>query len=839
MHKLKLLSAIVISAVLMTSLTSCSLTDKESEEQTEVSITTETTQKTKREYSDKELASDLGDFYTINCVYDKTATNGIYEIGFPLSGSSYNSVMCGDKLYYIQENSQYEDGILYGYYQINIVDANKFELIDSIEIPDSYLKPSLISFNGSVYFTYCDFALLKYYVMEIVENDDTSYSLEESTYMESVIFGEDYPEVVTEEGGPSSAVVQSLNYDDGVAVFVNLYGCQNLYFDEAKVVFIEKDSVTELRFPEENNCMGNLMDGAFTYGDKYMVFVGDYDIYVVDLETKTFSNQLIPYNLASAYNISYDTDNKILLNTLSGFYKIDPRQNDMKQLLDYNRVVGDTSVLYNSKFLFEKNGSYYFICDIVSKDDFLDGDLYYYGTSHTKVFKVSPSDNPYGDREVIDIASSVSDPQFVRRVKEFNESNDKYFLRFSIYDGSDPTMPKTLLGDSIPSYVLDNCYSYENYIKSEAKREEAQMMVLDNIGRIDVLYDFGLNGLLDSGDYCEDLSEYVASDNLINDGNYYMNVIDAKRKQDGSLYVMPITFEINGLALELNATDNSYTALDYFNDNGGITLEEYAALMDKLGLVFDPFAFRGMKCEVFNELISNESDVLFSDDDCTVQVDKERLAELVTYSDGIPTEDDLDGIYLELGQYAHFEYSRCSDASGFLSLSFVYEDDEDIEPDEVVNDVRIFGIPSTDGRGITADLSSCVSMKKDCDDKEGAWEVIRYFMTCSSDFCYRDYSINRNENERFQDEYFMGSQLIYTFSGDNYLDSGDYQAACMSSMEDTIDQIQGFRFRDAKVIALYISPLNDYFDGEITMDELLNSIEISEQSIKDNNKDQE
>ncbi|MBO7453145.1 MAG: hypothetical protein J6U54_22665, partial [Clostridiales bacterium] len=77
MHKLKLLSAIVISAVLMTSLTSCSLTDKESEEQTEVSITTETTQKTKREYSDKELASDLGDFYTINCVYDQTATNGI------------------------------------------------------------------------------------------------------------------------------------------------------------------------------------------------------------------------------------------------------------------------------------------------------------------------------------------------------------------------------------------------------------------------------------------------------------------------------------------------------------------------------------------------------------------------------------------------------------------------------------------------------------------------------------------------------------------------------------------------------------------------------------------
>lgn len=800
MRKLRVISALLVCVMALTSFVACNKKSEVNSNTGEESIAVGVKETEAPEVTPKpkKLGAELGDFYALQtalsmdynpyfyAAYDAGAN---YVPCFVYDGKIYKGARYGGRDY----------DYLY-YDSIEIYDCDTLTLLADIPLgsDNSTMNIKFFAFDGRVYvFMYNDYDYTNvfYYITE-------DYSVEEDVELGTAIMDSSYGK--TDYTYPYRSVSDIYEYQNGTVIVVS----DEQYYDGnmTDLLFLGNDgSINTVSFSNFCDFYDSIVSG-FSYGSNLFVIRSSYKYRVVDITTFTEVNTAIPYDVLTSHNIMSGKNGHYYVNTLEGFYDIDPDNNEVNKLLDYNCVLGNTSVLYDSRFLFEKNGEYYFFSCL-----YPDG-VNEYSDSYrveTKIFRVTPCENPYKDKIVLDLATDKSDPELIAAIKSYNDSGTDYFVSFHIYDGTIPDC-KIIKNESADRYEAFNENSYEKYAYNNAMKEKIKLAFLDENSDIDLVYGFGLNEAFNTDKLLLDLSPYIENDGSFNDSNYYMNIIDAKKTDQGNLYVMPIAFEINALSCPSNvenAFTNSVTA-----DNG-ILVTDYEKVLKTSDYLFDPMASYASPFESLNELVSNESESVVDLTNGTDVFDDSLFSKFVEFSEYHSTRDVESALYANNANLLTVDYTKNSSAFDMICFR-TNEDDDDTYETVPIN---YYGIPSSDGRGIAADMLNCISIKNTTDEPDASFEVVKYLMENMkvNSYSAEGYMVNKANNLSIQ-----GAQLDAIGEAPYTFIIVDPDLA-LKSMDVLISGIDRFRFRDDIITFAYVEPFLRYMQGDVSKDEMI------------------
>ena len=812
MRKYKLLTMGLALTMVLSSFCACSsdTSDEtsESDDLIEVEGVEETEEKTEQKV---ELTTDsLGDFCQIEDVWD--FNNSKYQI-FSNDSSGLAVPCCFDDYYIYVASLEELDADFNGNYVMKVIDRYTFQTISTVEIGDfSTIEGvfSLFMFNGYPYLYAIDYMTSSPILYKITD----PYTLEEDVELLDSIRGP-YREFddSTVEFEARKILRKVFDYQDGVVLLFTDTTYENLDEDYSLVFLSNDGKVNRIDLEDTEAVEPDYIEqrdyyiSAFTYGEKYLVVKAGYKYKVFDVTTFEEVEVSIPYEVLMSYNISSGKGGNYYVNTLEGFFETNPDTGIMDQLIDYNLVVGDTSILNDSRFLYEDSSGYYFLC--TTREAQVQSQIV-----TTRLFRISPCVNPYGGKVVLDLASAESDADLVRAVKSYNDHSDKYFIRYHICDGSVPTTSKQLHFDGGDYYTLENGNAgYEKYTYSKAKSEQQKMKYINSLDDIDILYGFGCNEAFDSENYCLDLSSIVPDD----DSKYYMNIINANKKSDGSLYSVPLVFDFSSLTYF--SYEGNYEVDDLFNADGGITFESYEEMIDKYAGNYDPIGSVALPYELFRVLFENEADRFVNLESSEQNFDADAFKKLVSF-----TKDHADS-----NRYAMYDampfgdliidyVHNCSIEDEYIYTS--YDDDETI----VALMIKHKAIPSIDGRGYAADIRKCVSVSSKTDDFDGASEFVLYLLDSyqQSGYTFTGYSVSRERNDELQKHIISIEQSGDCFDGDDFKVNVEEALASMDSVIGKIDRIT---FKDDIVTYSYMSQLLKYYEGNINEDTLVSNVE--------------
>ena len=753
------------------------------------------------------LCGSLGNFMALKSVFSQTV-HPVFE-GYFDTDADYIPCIENNGYIYLQNRvggSQYD----YNYYDsVEIIDEDTMSIIKEIPIGD----PS--------YVTKIKFFVLggKAYVIEFDSDNSVAavFSFDENF---DLVFEEDLKELISGELSVPE------NTDSAGTYLTNIYSYQNgavfsisqidywgeILFNE--LVFIEDSGdVHYVQIPNFKTSGDSLISG-FSYGNDYYAVKSVYEYFVVDINSYTTANVQIPYDVLASHNITTGEDGNYLVNTLEGFYEVNPDTKEVYELIDYNTVLGNTTVLYDSHFLFEKDGEYWFSCTLFPEGynrftDKFDMD--------SRIFKVTPCENPYPDKVVVNLASSVSDIDMIRTLKDYNSSDGAYYVTYRLLDGSTPSYDSLIQNTDARYYYADDPESYIKYYYSLAMSEKAKLEILKKSNDIDIAYGFGLNSAFDNGGLMADLSGFVDADDTIDDDTFFMNLIEAKKDSSGSLYTMPLAVEINAFsAPDYSSYGLSYK--DYTNSEGGITFDDYNDLVYKNSISFDPVCFSSRPYETLPELISNEPDKFYDLSTGEPVFDKAEFLRLVEFVEAHSTEYlAVNGDY-SVDDVIVFDYTNCK---SILDLFFMsYDPDTDQNSPVFVN---YYGLPSSDGRGLSADMTSCVSILNSSCEKDGAWDFIRFLMGNMAVNTYNGdgFMVNRSLNRKVQTS-LLANFFSYYYYESNFTADND---KVLDNMSSTLENVDRFRSRDDIMIYTYISFYVKYYQGSLTRDDLALNVE--------------
>lgn len=748
----------------------------------------------------KKLGSELGDFYALQTALSMDYNPyfyGAYDAGanyvpcFVYDGKIYKGARYGGRDY----------DYLY-YDSIEIYDCETLTLLADIPMgnENTTMEFRFFAFEGKVYVymhdDYDNYNSL-YYITE-------DYGIEEDAELGTEIMAESYGQIDYTQ--PYRSLSNVYEYQNGTVIVLSdedFSGDTPL----TELIFLDNDgSVNTVNINNFCDYYDNIISG-FSYGNNLFVIRSSYKYRVIDITTFSEVNTAIPYDVLTSHNIMSGKNGDYYVNTLEGFYEIDPDNNEVNKLIDYNCVLGNTSVLYDSRFLFEKNGEYYFFSCLYPEgvNEFSDS-----FRIETKIFRVTPCENPYKDKIVLDLATDKSDPELITAIKSYNDSGTDYFVSFHIYDGTIPDC-KIIKNESADRYEAFNQNSYEKYAYNNAMKEKIKLAFLDENSDIDLVYGFGLNEAFNTDKLLMDLSPYIENDGSFTDANYYMNIIDAKKTDSGNLYVMPIAFEINALSCPSNV-ENAFTSS--VTPDNGILVTDYEKVLKNSDYLFDPMASFASPFESLNELVSNESEKIVDLTNGSDVFDESLFSNFVEFSEYHSTSDVESALYMINENLLTVDYTENSSAFDMICFRTSDVDDSD---NYLTIPVNYYGIPSSDGRGIAADMLNCISVKNTTDEPDASFGVVKYLMENMKVNTYsgEGYMVNKANNLSIQGAQLEAvSDTPYTFV------VVDTELA-LKNMDALITGIDRFRFRDDIITFAYVEPFLRYMQGDVSKDEMI------------------
>ena len=749
----------------------------------------------------KKLGAELGNFYALQTALSMDY-NPYFGVDYDAGAGYVPCFVYGGRIYKGARYGGRDYDYLY-FDSIEIYDCETLTLLESIPMGSDYTTMDIkfFAYKGNVYvYMYNDYDYTNG-IYCITEN----YTLEEDAELGAAILGDSYG--LIDYAQPYRYISKIFEYQNGTVITVG----NEEYTEESMVtdlVFLENTgSINTVSLTNFCDYYDSIVSG-FTYGSSLFVVRTNYKYRVIDITNYSEVNTAIPYDVLTSHNIISGKNGHYYVNTLEGFYDIDPDNNEVYKLIDYNCVLGNTSVLYDSRFLFEKNGDYYFFSCLYPEGVNEYSDSY---RIETKIFRVTPCENPYQDKIVLDLATDKSDPELFAAIKAYNDSGTDYFVNVHIYDGTIPDC-KIIKNESSDRYEAFNDISYEKYAYNNAMKEKIKLAFLDENSDIDLVYGFGLNEAFNTDKLLMDLSPFIENDGSFTDANYYMNIIDAKKNDSGNLYVMPIAIEINALSCPSNV-DNVFTS-NVTADNG-ILVTDYEKVLKSSGYVFDPMASFASPFESLNELVSNESDKVVDLTNGTDVFDESLFSSFVEFSEYHSRSDVETALYIYEENNLSVDYTKNSSAFDMICFRSPEEDTEAVDYETIA--INYYGIPSSDGRGIAADMLNCISIKNTTDEPDASFGVVKYLMENMKVNSYsgEGYMVNKANNMSIQ-----GGKLDAIASTPFLMFDVDTDLA-VKNMDILLSGIDRFRFRDDIITFAYVEPFLRYLQGDVSKDEMI------------------
>lgn len=304
-------------------------------------------------------------------------------------------------------------------------------------------------------------------------------------------------------------------------------------------------------------------------------------------------------------------------------------------------------------------------------------------------------ENPNAGKKIIDVYSLSGAVSFseAESVVKFNDNNSDYFIKMSYASSAD-----------------DNDDS--EYKKVNEVSDELMIDVMNGEGPDIILNAQGI-AQFNTSAYFVDMTSFIDGDNGLDRSKYFANILDASKTNDGGIYQMPITIEVDGImALEKDVEANKI----------GFSFDEYVEFVDKACNGKNPitqsqteFVVSSIKAGVVPYL--NEGKVDFNNDEfkAVAQFAKDNIFEEI--------EADDDGV--GLGLLAALGSSN-QPVEAYISSAR----DFTMDISQFRGDIGLYGYPAPTETGLIATVLSSASISSTIDEdmQNASWEFIKIML---------------------------------------------------------------------------------------------------------------
>ena len=525
--------------------------------------------------------------------------------------------------------------------------------------------------------------------------------------------------------------------------------------------------------------------------------------YELDLKTLALSSDKSDeYNWLNEKSIDYSvtgTDGKTYFLADRGIYVINFKDKSIDEFFNYSWCGVGNSTLSELQIAEISKDSFVLIGDDWSYNEFSDP----YRSNFTIIEFTRADTNPHagkkilelcqGDIESIDVA--VSDA-----IIEFNESNTEYYIEVTDrynYDYTDWTISSA---DEQSAFLQD--------INSEMSTRRA--MDLINGEGPDILINASQYGQLNNPEYLTDLTPYLSD---IDSEKYFTNIIDSA-KVDGKLYNLPISFYVEGIITDSENAGSS---------GKGFTIPEYENFLNNTLNGKD--VIDNGQSYYFVKLFNNMSDKFISDGKADFTVPE--FAELADFvKNNVPVDSELWGAYIDPNVEDPF-LTRNRDAALYSCYgSFSYM----IEIAEMTGSSDILGIPSTDGRGPSANANLSVAVSAKACNVDACVEFAKILLSddiqeliASDDLLVINRTIFRQQGEAAV-EYINGDGYWAVFGWEGEDPNPTrlfFSEQNIDVLENIILSCSNMPYSDAAINTILIEEMPAYFLGQKDLDSVV------------------
>ena len=421
--------------------------------------------------------------------------------------------------------------------------------------------------------------------------------------------------------------------------------------------------------------------------------------------------------------------------------------------------------------------------------------------------------NPNAGKTVITLASIDSySYALCCAVQSFNENNGEYFIKFNTKYNIDDAITAASSGN--------NTNEDPDLITDQATSNLGNALAIDLMSGDgpDMIVNGAQFAMLNDESYLIDLSDYV-NDNC-SSADYFSNVFDAARTEEGALYQLPLSFYIEGISTAAENVDEGQI---------GFTFDEYQAFVE--GPCNGSAPITGGKLSLFVEALNCMSDLMFENG--AVNYDNEAFRALAEYTSEYVNEDlvsdDPDTYYQEEG------------AASLVTISDIDSYFRNVSSNNNV----LLGIPSYDGRGPIIFGAGSIAVSANSLYREGCLAFVNELLGNESQINYgMSYGIPVNRTA------FHDSGMMYIDSHNNELDSmlrvlseaqlRAYGYATDRMEESDIDEFEtvvtglsGWYSTDGSVSAIIREEMPAYFSGQKTLDQVIPVLNDRVQTVLD------
>lgn len=468
-------------------------------------------------------------------------------------------------------------------------------------------------------------------------------------------------------------------------VYVNYLLCDNegqiyVFMGNGEVQVYNPDSSLAGKYELDSENMGNAMISA---DGKIMITVwgeeqGQY-IKVLDKATGLLSeNYKVPGN---SYNYSYygGSGYDLFLTDSGSLYGYNLGDENLTEIMNFVDSDLDSNNLYNVQAISDTQlyASYY--SNVEDKQ------------CYARFTKVPPEE--VVDKKILTLGCAYIDSEVRSQVVQFNKTNQQYRIQIKDY--------------SIYSTESDYLQAYTKLNTDIVSGNVPDILMLDSTLPVDSYMAKGL---------FEDLYPYIDADEEMDRDDFMTNIFDIF-SNDGRLYQLVPCFSVFSVAGK--TTD--------VGEEPGWTLDELNAVMaskpEGTKIFFDTIRETIL---YYSIQMSSEQFINWDTGECSF--DSEGFVKLLEFMKQFPKEYD-DSQYGE--EFWRESESTYREGKTLLAISYLgsFSDYNMMEKGTFGEEITMIGFPSANKNGSTITPSLSFAMSSKSENKEGAWEFLRYFLS--------------------------------------------------------------------------------------------------------------
>ena len=419
---------------------------------------------------------------------------------------------------------------------------------------------------------------------------------------------------------------------------------------------------------------------------------------------------------------------------------------------------------------------------------------------------VKQAENPNAGKTLIKAYSSYSmvDEMIAEGIKQFNAGSDKYYIRTQADDAYND-----------PDFDMFDSESYQKY------EDEFKLKVLSDDGP-DIIFNADNISGLENDNCLIDLSKDIKLD----PDKYYATVEECA-VTNGKLYSLPLNFYFEGII-----TDKSYVK----EGTKGFTFDEYEEFVSTTCNGENPLCEEYSKEDLLVHFVCSSYNSWIKDG--KVDFDHDEFRKMASYTkDNIPDQanlEDENGVVTFDDGYLMNQAKKKASCMSVYDLSFLIR----FMPD--MKDPVLLGLPSTEGKGLTAHIETTVSLTASCKNKDACLELINILLSPEIQKLSSCSPMNKEAAEYLIDKTISAlnaeyekrrDQMGYTNEMLGMMGLSEVPYELRKVYLDALENIDGVGHYDLSVTTILREESRAYFSGQKDIDSFIGNLENRVQTV--------